>query len=54
MQNAASRKVADSRPDEVNEFSLFYLMLPALLGPAVHTASNINEYQEQKSNDSGE
>jgi hypothetical protein len=30
-----------------------YLMLPAALGPGVHSASNRNEYQKQKNNVSG-
>jgi hypothetical protein len=30
-----------------------YLILPAALGPGVHSASNRNEYQKQKSNVSG-
>jgi hypothetical protein len=33
-----------SRPDEVNEFSSMYLILPA------HSASNRNEYQKHKNN----
>jgi hypothetical protein len=41
-----------SRPDEVN-FSI-YLILPAALGPGVHSASNRNEYQKQKNNVSDE
>jgi hypothetical protein len=43
-----------SRPDEVYEFSSFYLMLQAALDPGVYSASNINEYQKQKNNVSGE
>jgi hypothetical protein len=35
--NAASRKVAGSRPDEVIFFSL-YLILPVALSPEVHSA----------------
>jgi hypothetical protein len=31
-----------------------YLILPAVLGPGVHSASNRNEYQKQKSNVSGD
>jgi hypothetical protein len=31
-----------------------YLILPAELGPGVYSASNLNEYQKQKSNVSGE
>jgi hypothetical protein len=31
-----------------------YLFPPAILGPGVHSASNRNEYQKQKSNVSGE
>jgi hypothetical protein len=37
----------------VNEFFSSYLILPAALGPGVHSASNRNEYQEKK-NVSGE
>jgi hypothetical protein len=51
---AASRKVTGSRPDEVSEFFPIYLILPAALGPGVHSASNRNEYQKQKNNVSGE
>jgi hypothetical protein len=47
-----SRKVAGSRPDELN-FSI-YLILLAALGSGVHSASNRNEYQKQKNNVSGE
>jgi hypothetical protein len=50
---ATSRKVAGSRSDEVNELFSMYLILPATLGPGVHSASNRNEYQKQK-NVSGE
>jgi hypothetical protein len=35
-----------SRPDEVN--SSIYIILPAALGPGVHSASNRNEYQKHK------
>jgi hypothetical protein len=45
-------KVVGSRPGEVN-FSI-YLILPAALGPGVHSAFNKNEYQKQKNNVSGE
>jgi hypothetical protein len=31
-----------------------YLVLPAALGPGVHSASNRNEYQKQKNKVSGE
>jgi hypothetical protein len=31
-----------------------YLILPAALGPGVYSASNINEYQNQKNNVSEE
>jgi hypothetical protein len=48
------RKVAGSRPDEVNNFSSMYLILPAALSPGVHPASNTNDYQKQKNNASGE
>jgi hypothetical protein len=48
---AINRKVAGSRPDEVNEF---YLILPAALGKEIYSASNRNEYQKQKNNVSEE
>jgi hypothetical protein len=48
-----NQKVTRSRPDQVNTFSI-YLILPAALGPEIHSASNRNEYQQQKSNVSGE
>jgi hypothetical protein len=31
-----------------------YLILPAAVDPGVYSASNINEYQKQKNNISGE
>jgi hypothetical protein len=34
-----------SSSHEVNDFSSIYLILPAALGPGVHSASNRNEYQ---------
>jgi hypothetical protein len=34
--------------DEVNEFFLIYLILPAELGPGFYSASNRNEFQKQK------
>jgi hypothetical protein len=43
-----SRKVACSRPEVVIYFFSIYLILPAALGPGVHSASNRNEYQKQK------
>jgi hypothetical protein len=43
---STSWKVVGSRSDEVN-FSI-YLILPAALGPGVHSAPNRNEYQNQK------
>jgi hypothetical protein len=46
MTDATSRKVAGSIPDEVIGFSSIDLILPAALGPGVHSASNRNEYQE--------
>jgi hypothetical protein len=49
-----SRKVAGSRPDEVNEFSSISLILPVALGPGVYSTSNRDEYQKQKNNVSGE
>jgi hypothetical protein len=37
------------RPDEVNDFFFsIYLILPAALGPGVHSACNRNEYQKEK------
>jgi hypothetical protein len=51
---ATSRKVAGLRLDEVIEFFLIYLILPAALGPVVYSASNKNEYQKQKNNVTGE
>jgi hypothetical protein len=44
---AASRQVAGSRPDEVNAFLSIDVIIPAALGPGVHSASNRNEYQRQ-------
>jgi hypothetical protein len=41
-----------SIPNEVN--SSIYVILPAALGPGVHSASNKNEYQKQKNNVSAE
>jgi hypothetical protein len=49
-----SRKVAGSRPDEVNKFFSLYLILPAALGSGVYSGPNINEYQKQENNVSGE
>jgi hypothetical protein len=48
-----SRKVAGSRPHEVNELFSIYLVLPVALGPGVHSAAKRNEYPKQK-NVSGE
>jgi hypothetical protein len=42
----------DSRKS--NFFFPIYLILPAALGPEVHSASNRNEYQKQENNISGE
>jgi hypothetical protein len=51
----ASQKVAGSRPDGCEWIFSIYLILPAELGPGVHSASNRNEYQKQKNNNvSGE
>jgi hypothetical protein len=52
LVKALCYKVTGSRPDEIN-FSI-YPILPAVLGPGVHSASNRNEYQEQKNNVSRE
>jgi hypothetical protein len=46
---ATSRKVADSRSDEVNFFNL-----PNLSSPGVYSASNTNEYHKQENIVSGE
>jgi hypothetical protein len=43
---AKSWKFASSSPDEVIEFFLVYLILSAAIGPGVHSASNVNEYQK--------
>jgi hypothetical protein len=53
---ATSRKVASSRPYEVNKFFFFpiHLILPAALGPGVYSASNRHEYRKQENNVSGE
>jgi hypothetical protein len=48
-------KVAGSRPDKLNDiFFLIFLILPAALGPEVHSATNRNEYQKQNNNVSEE
>jgi hypothetical protein len=44
---ATSRKVAGSRPDETNQFSSIYLILPVALEPGVYSADNRNEYRKQ-------
>jgi hypothetical protein len=36
------------------EFFPIYLLLPAALGPVVHSASNRNDYHKQKKHVSGE
>jgi hypothetical protein len=46
---ASSQEVADSRPDEVNEFFSIYLIL-ATISPGLYQASNKNKYQKQKNN----
>jgi hypothetical protein len=51
---ATSWKVVGSRPDEVNDLFSIYVILPAALGPGIHSASNRNERQKQKNNVSGE
>jgi hypothetical protein len=51
---ATSRKVAGSRPDEVNAFFSIYIILLAALDPGIYSASNRNEYQKQKNKVSGE
>jgi hypothetical protein len=53
LRHSAINQVEGLISDEVI-FSI-YLILPAALGPGVHSASNRNEYQKHKSNDvSGE
>jgi hypothetical protein len=52
---ATSRKVAGSRPDEVNEFCFsIYLILPAVLYTGVYSTYNSNEYQKHTNNVSEE
>jgi hypothetical protein len=43
-----SRKVADSRSDDVNALFSIYLILLVAQFPWVNSASNRNEYQKQK------
>jgi hypothetical protein len=40
----------DSRLDEEIEFFSIYLILPANLGPSFYSASDRNEYHNQKNN----
>jgi hypothetical protein len=49
-----SLKIADSRPDEVNEHFSIYQILPAAIGLGIYPASNRSEYLEQKNNVSGD
>jgi hypothetical protein len=51
---ALCQKVTGSRLDEVNQFFSIDLILPAAISPGVYSATNINEYQKQKNNVSGE
>jgi hypothetical protein len=51
---ATSQKVAGSRPDEVKEFLLIYLIIAAAQDPGVYSASNRSVYQNQINNISGE
>jgi hypothetical protein len=37
-----------STPDKVIEFFSIHLILQPVLGPGVHSASNINEYHREK------
>jgi hypothetical protein len=48
-----ARRFETRRGERMNFFSI-YRILPAAQGPGVHSASNRNEYQKQKSNISGE
>jgi hypothetical protein len=48
---AINRKVAGSRPYEVNEFPFFNVPNPpGFTRPWGHSASNRNEYQKEKNN----
>jgi hypothetical protein len=49
-----NRKVAGSRPNEVNGFFSMYLILPAAIRPGVYSATDRNEYQKQKNNICGD
>jgi hypothetical protein len=46
INDATSRKVTGSNPNEVTGFFSIDLILPDALGPGVYSASNRNEYQE--------
>jgi hypothetical protein len=50
----ASRKVAGSSPDGIVEISQFTQTFRPHCGPEIYSASNRNEYQNQKNNVSGE
>jgi hypothetical protein len=52
MLQARRSRVRD--PIKSMHFFSIYVILSAALGPGVHSASNRNEYQKQKSNVSGE
>jgi hypothetical protein len=50
----ASTPVTQGRNVDATYDFPFYLILPALLCPAVYTASTRNQYQKQKNNVSGQ
>jgi hypothetical protein len=45
---ATCRKVAGSKPDEVDGFLKNYIILPAALDLGVYSTSNRNDYQKEK------
>jgi hypothetical protein len=47
MYYATRRKIEGSSPDEVNDFFSIHLILPAVLGPGVYSASNRKKYQKK-------
>jgi hypothetical protein len=51
-RNKLEGREFETRRDEL--FLSIYLILPAILGPGVYSASNRNEYQKHKNNVSGE
>jgi hypothetical protein len=47
-EGTTGRKVAFSSPNDVTEFFAIYLILPAVQGPGIYSASSRNEYQKDK------